>query len=402
MAKLLDRVLGVEEGGGLFRRAQLKALVDLHGTMAQHGGELTTDETTIISGALDMSHKTVAAVMTKLERVQGVALDTKLTWSALRGILACGHSRLPVHVPGDPTAIVGLLLVKELFAAVTLEDLLKAEAASEEGAAPVRTLLDAIKLRPIPRMNQVRIRGRMETALLLRGADARLLQATPLYTALNYFQTGRSHMAVVTAGATVLYLDSHSGVGAGAAAAAAAANGQVDSSSSTGLPRLVRSRSGGLAASSEASPPVAAGVPPAARRSLDAAAAAGTPTPLILGVGDTHMLAPAKGVVGILTLEDVLEELLQEEILDETDRAEGDEHVAAAENDEALQMHIASPPPGSPPPPPRERSPSPPLLPLSLLRRASGNDKSFERLESDNGIESGDNTPRRGSADQAV
>jgi metal transporter CNNM len=162
MAHLLDRVLGVEEGGGLFRRAQLKALVDLHGSLAHggHGGELTTDETTIISGALDMSHKAVAAVMTPLSRVRGVALDTKLTWSALRTILACGHSRLPVHVPGDPTAIVGLLLVKELFAAVTLEDLMAADEA-QAAARPVRTLLDAIKLRPIPRMNQVRSKRRL-------------------------------------------------------------------------------------------------------------------------------------------------------------------------------------------------------------------------------------------------
>ena len=157
MAHLLDRVLGVEEGGSLFRRAQLKALVDLHGSLAHggHGGELTTDETTIISGALDMSHKTVAAVMTPTERVRGVALDTKLTWSALRTILACGHSRLPVHVPDDPTAIVGLLIVKELFAAVKLEDLMADDEGANGSTRAVRTLLDAVKLRPIPRMNQV-------------------------------------------------------------------------------------------------------------------------------------------------------------------------------------------------------------------------------------------------------
>ena len=157
MAKLLDRVLGVEEGGGLFRRAQLKALVHLHGATGGHGGELTFDETTIIGGALDMSHKTGSSVMTKLDRVEGVALDTTLTWGSLKKILECGHSRLPVHVPGDPGAIVGLLIVKELFAAMTLEDVMAGEVAADGGEQQKpRTLTDAIRLRPIPRMNQVR------------------------------------------------------------------------------------------------------------------------------------------------------------------------------------------------------------------------------------------------------
>ncbi len=323
-------MLGAEEGGGLFRRAQLKALVDLHGTGGGHGGELTVDETTIISGALDMSHKKVESAMTPLFRVQGVATDTPLTWPALREILACGHSRLPVHLPGDATAIVGLLLVKELFAAVTLEDLLPQAAPGKPPAAP-RTIVDAIRLRPIPRMNA----------------------QTPLYTALNYFQTGRSHMAVVTGGLTVLYLD--------------------HATTPTSAPRLARQRSGGsvgaFAASPEASPllPKAHTPPPppppppppgGARRSLDARAGAAL---IIDAQAAALSLTPAVGVIGLITLEDVLEELLQEEILDETDRLEGDESQAAADNDLTLQTQLS--PLHPPPPPPPSRSPSPPASP---------------------------------------
>jgi metal transporter CNNM len=41
----------------LFRRAQLKALVSIHGKEAGRGGDLTHDETTIIQGALDLTEK---------------------------------------------------------------------------------------------------------------------------------------------------------------------------------------------------------------------------------------------------------------------------------------------------------------------------------------------------------
>ncbi|XP_048323586.2 DUF21 domain-containing protein At4g14240 [Ziziphus jujuba] len=52
---ILDWVLGHNEA--LFRRAQLKALVSIHCQEAGKGGELTHDETTIISGALDLTEK---------------------------------------------------------------------------------------------------------------------------------------------------------------------------------------------------------------------------------------------------------------------------------------------------------------------------------------------------------
>ncbi|KAL6294335.1 hypothetical protein ACE6H2_002477 [Prunus campanulata] len=53
--KVLDAVLGHSDD--LFRRAQLKALVSIHGKEAGKGGELTHDETTIISGALNLVNK---------------------------------------------------------------------------------------------------------------------------------------------------------------------------------------------------------------------------------------------------------------------------------------------------------------------------------------------------------
>jgi metal transporter CNNM len=56
IGKLLDCALGHNESA-LFRRAQLKALVSIHSKEAGKGGELTHDETTIISGALDLTEK---------------------------------------------------------------------------------------------------------------------------------------------------------------------------------------------------------------------------------------------------------------------------------------------------------------------------------------------------------
>ena len=54
----------------LFRRAQLKALVDAHGLKEGLGGNLTHDEITVIRGALDLTHKTAADCMTPMETVR--------------------------------------------------------------------------------------------------------------------------------------------------------------------------------------------------------------------------------------------------------------------------------------------------------------------------------------------
>ena len=53
----------------LFRRAQLKALVDVHGQTAGLGGNLSVDEVQVIRGALDLTHKTAINCMTPLDKV---------------------------------------------------------------------------------------------------------------------------------------------------------------------------------------------------------------------------------------------------------------------------------------------------------------------------------------------
>ncbi|KAE8725958.1 putative DUF21 domain-containing protein [Hibiscus syriacus] len=112
IGKILDWVLGHNEA--LFRRAQLKALVSIHSQEAGKGGELTHDETTIISGALDLTEKTAEEAMTPIESTFSLDVNSKLDWEAMGKILARGHSRVPVYL-GNPKNIIGLLLVKSLL-----------------------------------------------------------------------------------------------------------------------------------------------------------------------------------------------------------------------------------------------------------------------------------------------
>ncbi|KAH8939661.1 hypothetical protein BDL97_15G047500 [Sphagnum fallax] len=157
ISKLLDAILG-KDHAPLFRRAELKTLVNLHGNEAGKGGELTHDETTIIAGALELTEKTASQAMTAIESVFSLDVTAKLDLETMNIIMAKGHSRVPVYI-GEPTNIVGLLLVKNLL---TLRP---------EDETPVRSCT----IRKIPR----------------------IVEEAPLYDILNEFQKGHSHMAVV-------------------------------------------------------------------------------------------------------------------------------------------------------------------------------------------------------------
>ncbi|KAK7245801.1 hypothetical protein RIF29_40651 [Crotalaria pallida] len=264
VGKVLDWVLGHNEA--LFRRAQLKALVSIHGKEAGKGGELTHDETTIISGALDLTEKTAEEAMTPIESTFSLDVNSKLDWEAMGKILARGHSRVPVY-SGNPKNVIGLLLVKNLLTV------------RPETETPV----SAVSIRRIPRVP----------------ADM------PLYDILNEFQKGSSHMAAV---------------------AKSRVTGKTTPQTNDGEKYEENKRVGGdsqlttplLQKQDEKSESIVVDIEKPSR------------LPSInKSTGFQYNDAATNGyfseniedgeVIGIITLEDVFEELLQEEIVDETD-----------------------------------------------------------------------------------
>ncbi|KAJ6960813.1 DUF21 domain-containing protein [Populus alba x Populus x berolinensis] len=157
ISKLLDWILG-EKHSALLRRAELKTLVDMHGNEAGKGGELTHDETTIITGALDLTQKTAKDAMTPISETFSLDINCKLDEKTMGLIIRKGHSRVPIY-SGNPTNIIGLILVKTLIRC------------RPEDETPIRDLT----IRRIPRVPDL----------------------LPLYDIMNQFQKGHSHMAIV-------------------------------------------------------------------------------------------------------------------------------------------------------------------------------------------------------------
>jgi len=152
----LDYVLG-HEHGEYYKRSELKELVTMHAAVNQ--GPLSIDECNIINGALDMKTKTVKDCMTPLSAVYMISQDDVFDENLSNSLIQDGHSRVPVYRE-NPKNVVGLLLVKHLLGVSTDK----------------KTPIKQIGLRPLPGV----------------------LSDKPLYDILNEFQTGRSHMAIVT------------------------------------------------------------------------------------------------------------------------------------------------------------------------------------------------------------
>jgi metal transporter CNNM len=314
IAALLDTILG-QRHSALFRRTQLRTFVDLHDVNKNFGGKLSTEEVTIIKGALDLTHKRAKAAMTPLDMVFMLSIDAILDAATLESILKSGHSRILVHKRGDRTSILGTVLVKELI----LVD--------PNANQPVSSM----KVRHVPH----------------------LLAETPMYDMLRLFKTGRTHMAVLTqptleaytrAGLEMAESADHQNDGRHQASLTAMASMAVHIDERDGdiEPRppvqlvdddgevafnptesndptvsLLHSRlEAGL---SHQNAPLQAGDPPESPRSTSSSSIASITDEVEALYSVDFASAGGVVAVGIITIEDVLEELLGDEIVDETD-----------------------------------------------------------------------------------
>ncbi|KAL0577408.1 hypothetical protein V5O48_004573 [Marasmius crinis-equi] len=172
VAKFLELVLGPHHGI-IYRRAELKELIAMHSSIGAHGGDLKSDTVTIIGATLDLQEKVVRQAMTPIKDVFMLSIESRLDYELLRKICMTGHSRVPVYeeieVPIPPPhgsgprtrtvkKLLGILLVKQC---VLLDP------------------KDSVPLRSIP-LNKV----------------PTVPQNEPLLGILDKFQEGRSHMAI--------------------------------------------------------------------------------------------------------------------------------------------------------------------------------------------------------------
>ncbi|XP_008798904.2 DUF21 domain-containing protein At2g14520 [Phoenix dactylifera] len=263
ISKLLDFLLG-DGHVALFRRAELKTLVTLHGNAAGKGGELTHDETTIIAGALELSEKKASDAMTPLSQTFAVDINAKLDRNLMQLILDKGHSRVPVYYE-KPTNIIGLILVKNLLSI------------HPDDEVPIKS----VTIRKIPRV----------------------LEDMPLYDILNEFQKGHSHMAVVVKQRVATEQPSN------------IADGDLRLNVDGDKPneRILESSKKLRKWKSH----------PSNSHKLNRASSRGKKRSGddVLQIEDKPLpiINEDEEAIGIITMEDVIEELLQEEIFDETD-----------------------------------------------------------------------------------
>ncbi|XP_037787511.1 metal transporter CNNM4-like [Penaeus monodon] len=75
--------------------------------------DLKKEEQNIICGALELHKKTVGEVMTRLDDMYMLSVDTVLDFNTINEIMQQGYSRIPVY-EGERTNIISVLFIKDL------------------------------------------------------------------------------------------------------------------------------------------------------------------------------------------------------------------------------------------------------------------------------------------------
>ncbi|THU44805.1 hypothetical protein C4D60_Mb02t11230 [Musa balbisiana] len=257
--------------------------------LAGKGGELTHDETTIITGALDLTQKTAKDAMTTILETFSLDINSKLDMHTLGLIMSKGHSRVPIY-SGSPTNIIGLILVKNLITC------------RPEDEVPIRN----VTIRKIPRV----------------------YDDLPLYDMLNEFQKGHSHMSVVVK----RIIDNDTLIEKSKTSMSENRMNQSRNHNEVhgdGSQSFMAEHLNSIANGSPVSSSIQGFHSPVKRSNMEKHGDLRSQIKKservrhdnILDVNSDTLPSYSldEEVVGIITMEDVMEELLQEEILDETD-----------------------------------------------------------------------------------
>ncbi|KAF5350146.1 hypothetical protein D9756_009120 [Leucocoprinus leucothites] len=197
VAKLLEWALGPHHGI-IYRRAELKELIAMHGSHEAHGGDLKTDTVAIIGATLDLQEK---VAMTPIDDVFMLSIDSKLDYDLMNKICQTGHSRVPVYEEVEvPLAAIPLGSGLSSSAVSNSNNAGSTEGSIGAGQANQRM----VKVKKIIGVLLVK------QCVLLDPRDATPLRKIPLNKVpfvpnnepllgmLDKFQEGRSHMAIVS------------------------------------------------------------------------------------------------------------------------------------------------------------------------------------------------------------
>ncbi|EPY19812.1 CBS and cyclic nucleotide-binding protein domain-containing protein [Strigomonas culicis] len=159
LSLLLDKFIG-KDPGQIYERNELKKLMFMHAARSAESG-IGAGEVDLMVGAMELHEKTVMEVMTPINEVLMLEANERLNEEVIQLISDQGHSRIPVYQTSKNN-IIGVLFAKDLLMAN-------------------------------PRENT-------KVLLLVKFYNRRchiVPSETKLISMLKYFQTGRSHIALV-------------------------------------------------------------------------------------------------------------------------------------------------------------------------------------------------------------
>ncbi|OJT02653.1 DUF21 domain-containing protein [Trametes pubescens] len=194
VAKLMELVLGPHHGI-MYRRAELKELIALHSATGVLGGDLQSDTVTIIGATLDLQEKVIRQAMTPLEKVFMLNIDSKLDYETMKRICDTGHSRVPVFEEVEVPTVMPVALKSNPGSGAATPTKNAEDAPLPDRLQKVKKLVGVLLVKQLLLLDP-------KDAIPLRSITLNPLPCAPhnepLLNILDKFQEGRSHMAIVS------------------------------------------------------------------------------------------------------------------------------------------------------------------------------------------------------------